>query len=99
MGEFYTKAVGVTFNNSQRVIARLKVGEQLRFVREPDNPYDRFAVRIETMSGENVGHISRNQSEQISTNMLRGVNYRVYVSAVTGGGFDSNYGVNLRVVY
>lgn len=99
MSEFYMKAVGVTFGNSQRVIRGLSVGEQVRFVREPNNPYDRYAVRIETLSGERIGHVSRDYSQQMSTNIANGINYRVYVSSVTGGGFNSNYGVNLRVVY
>ena len=28
-------------------------------VREPDNPYDRWAVRVDNVRGEKVGHLPR----------------------------------------
>jgi SWI/SNF-related matrix-associated actin-dependent regulator of chromatin subfamily A3 len=38
-------------------------GEFVRFVREPHNPYDRNAVRVDNMQGESVGHIKHNQAK------------------------------------
>jgi len=34
-------------------------GESVRFVREPDSPFDRNSIRVENERGEPVGHISR----------------------------------------
>lgn len=100
MSEFYLKAAGVTFNGRQRVIARLHVGDVLCFKPDPHNPYDPCAVRILTASGEEVGFIPKAYNQQIFQNLMdhRGT-YSVTVSNVTGGGFDTNYGVNMRVVY
>ena len=100
MTEFYMKAVGVTFEGRQRIIARLRVGDALYFRPDPHNPYDPCAVRIETASGEQIGFISRANNQRIFQNLMdRKGTYSVTVSSVTGGGFDTNYGVNMRVVY
>jgi hypothetical protein len=50
-----TRVVGVTFNGRQEVIAQLKDGEQIYLKREPRNPYDRNAIRIERMNGDQIG--------------------------------------------
>lgn len=34
----------------------LQEGDKLTLVREPDNPYDEFAIRIETADGEPIGY-------------------------------------------
>ena len=92
------KAVGVTFGNRQRVISKLKVGQQLRFVLEPNNPYDNHAVRIETLLGEQVGYISKDHNEDVFNNIKNNrAIYKPVVSSLTGGGFDTVYGVNLEV--
>lgn len=98
--EFYMKAAGVTFEGRQRVVAGLKVGQELRFVPDPSNPYDNHAVKIMTLSGVQVGFIPKEQNYTIFNNLMHGNGtYRVYVSAITGGGFNSSYGCNMRVIY
>eukprot|EP00592_Proboscia_alata_P008112 CAMPEP_0194360760 /NCGR_PEP_ID=MMETSP0174-20130528/8167_1 /TAXON_ID=216777 /ORGANISM="Proboscia alata, Strain PI-D3" /LENGTH=951 /DNA_ID=CAMNT_0039132471 /DNA_START=193 /DNA_END=3048 /DNA_ORIENTATION=- len=41
-------------------------GEFVRLVREPNNPYDRSAVRVDNMNSEKVGHIKREQAAIIA---------------------------------
>ena len=94
------KAVGVTYGNRQRVISRLNVGDTLRFVPEPENPYDHCAVRIETANGEDVGFISKDHNYEFFRNITQGLGeYTVTVSSITGGGFNANYGLNMHVVF
>ena len=33
--------------------------QMVKLVREPHNPYDRWAVRVDNVLGEKVGHLSR----------------------------------------
>ena len=95
---FYMKAVGVTFDNRQRAISRLAVGQQLRFVPEPYNAYDSTAVRIETLDGTQLGYIAKDKNMQIFDNIQSGRStYDVRVSSITGGGFGSAYGLNIEV--
>ena len=41
-------------------------GEYVTLVREPHNPYDRNAVRVESMRGVQVGHISKVVAEALA---------------------------------
>ena len=57
---------GEQFDRRQSTIRRLTVGMPLRFHREPDNPYDQYAVAVTTARGEMVGYIPRKNSEWVS---------------------------------
>ena len=95
---YHIKAVGVTFGDRQRVIRNLHVGQPLRFVAEPNNPYDSNAVRIETLDGKQVGYISKDYNQTYSYNLQKGlVTYKAVVSSITGGGFGTSYGLNIEV--
>jgi hypothetical protein len=54
-----TKVVGVTFEGRQEVVAKLQVGEDIQLWREPTNPYDENAIRVERLVGEQIGFINR----------------------------------------
>lgn len=100
---FYTKVAGVTFENRQSTIRRLyrfgelDEGTELILKREPDNPFDRNAVAVLTQEGESLGYLSKDLAEQLSGNMDRGKIYKAYVSAITGGDADNNYGINIQI--
>lgn len=94
---FYSKLVGVTFDNRQDVIPTLRVGEELILHREPDNPYDTNAIRVLTQDGRDVGHIRKEIAADIAPIIDAGTNYRCIVTAVTGGG-EHSYGVNIIMV-
>lgn len=94
---FHLKVAGVTFNNRQQVIAKLKTNQNLVLVREPNNSYDKFAVAVKTESGEQVGYIPAANNGSIAYRMDHGGKYKVMVSAVTGGGIGQSYGVNIYI--
>ena len=54
-----TRVVGVTFEGRQAVVAQLVAGEQIILRREPANPYDANAIRVERRSCEQIGYIDR----------------------------------------
>jgi hypothetical protein len=62
-----TRVVGVTFAGRQRAVAQLKVGEALRLRREPDNPHDPNAVRVERLTGAQVGYLNRELAARIKS--------------------------------
>jgi len=41
-------------------------GEYVKLAREPENPYDRNAIRVENMLGEKVGHIRAGQAAALA---------------------------------
>jgi single-stranded-DNA-specific exonuclease len=54
-----TRVVGVTFDGRQSVIARLSIGEEILLKREPTNPYDHNAIRVECQNGLQIGYLNR----------------------------------------
>lgn len=53
----FTRVAGVS--HYQDALSRCVPGEPVRFVHEPDNPYDQMAIRIETVLGETIGYVPR----------------------------------------
>jgi hypothetical protein len=54
-----TKVAGVTFDGRQSVIAHLSIGENILLKREPTNPYDTKAIRVECQNGQQIGYLNR----------------------------------------
>lgn len=109
--EFYTKVVGVTFNNEgentenrQRIIAELSrkgylnEGTELTLRRDPTNQYDTNAVAVLAPDGRQIGYLSRDVASKVSPDIDTGAHYAAFVEAVTGGDADSVYGVNIKCV-
>ncbi len=93
---FFTKAVGVTFEGRQNVVAQLTPGEEVLLRREPGNPFDPHAIQVVRSDGSVVGYLNSALAGRLAPRLDRGVRYRATVTGVTGGG-DRNLGVNLRV--
>ena len=97
--EFYTKVAGVTFDNRQRLIRRMSVGERVSLVRDPANPYDKNAIMVINSNGEQIGFISKELASTMAINMDSGVNFVATVSNITGMNPGENIGVNLHITY
>jgi hypothetical protein len=54
-----TRIVGVTFEGRQKVVAQLSIKEQVWLRREPHNPHDGNAIRVERQNGQQIGYIGR----------------------------------------
>jgi single-stranded-DNA-specific exonuclease len=94
---FFLKVAGVTFDNRQKAISRLSSGQKLNFVREPNNPFDKYAVAVRTESGEPLGYVPSASNGSIAFRMDKGGYYKVTVSTVTGGGIGQSYGLNIYI--
>jgi len=91
-----TRVVGVTFEGRQSIIARMHPNEQLWFIREPWNPHDRNAIRVQRMNGEVIGHINRELAARIAPVFdAHGETVLGRATAITGGGPGYNFGVNV----
>jgi len=106
--DFHTKIAGVTFSNEdgvsrQDIIEDLEerwrdTGEEaLELRRDHHNAYDKNAVTVLDSSGRQLGFLSGQVAETIAPLLDRGVDVRVSLSSVTGGGLTQNYGVNVRI--
>ena len=48
--------------NIQSLYDSLDEGERVKFVREPQNPYDEYAIRIDTLSDDPIGYVSPDEN-------------------------------------
>jgi hypothetical protein len=61
--------------------ADMKVGDVLVLVREPDNPHDPKAVRVE-WNGEKLGYLPRAENRTVATEMDRGGRVEARIGAL-----------------
>ncbi len=98
---FFTTVAGVTFEGRQRIVARCSMGERLFLVRDPNNRFDKGAIKVVRANGEQLGfipeHVSRcGDSSGLASRMDRGEKYECRISDLTGGG-EWNLGVNIEI--
>ena len=60
---------GWRYYDGESVFSRLKAGDILHLRRQPENPYDRYAVEIFSSEGIKLGFISRIYSKVVSIAM------------------------------
>ena len=94
--DFHSKIVGVTFDNRQNLIKNLTVSQELKLIREYDNNYDNNAIKVCTLSGSQLGYISKETAKNLSKSIDSGKKYKVTVSDITGGG-NYSYGANIHI--
>ena len=95
--EFYSKINGSTFvPNGQQLISQLKSGDELLLEREPENTYDKNAIRVMNSSKQKLGFIPKDTAANLSKNIDNNDIVKVSVSEVTGGG-TKNVGCNILI--
>ncbi|MGI6034170.1 MAG: DEAD/DEAH box helicase, partial [Coriobacteriales bacterium] len=94
---FFTKVVGVTFENRQQVLSRLESGVELRLEREPENEVDRNAIAVKTLGGEQLGFLNRHLAARLAPVMDEGAPYDAAVSEVTGGPAEGREDEDTRI--
>ena len=62
---------GLRYHEAKAVWEEMQVGDSLTLVREPENPYDTRAVRVE-WQGHKLGYIPRTENEAVARQMDRG---------------------------
>lgn len=62
---------GFRYYEGKRLWSEMKVGDPLELVREPDNPHDANAVRVE-WRGHKLGYVPRADNEALARFMDRG---------------------------
>lgn len=93
--QFFTKIVGVTFDNRQEFLAELQTGQQLDLVHEKNNPHDENAIAVYT-DGKQIGYLKRNIARHLAENFDNGIAYQAVVVQVTGS-IEQNLGANIFI--
>jgi hypothetical protein len=98
---FFTRIAGVTHEGRQQIIARCSVGESLILVRDPDNRFDKGAIKVLRSTGEQLGFIPADVSRGgnpsgLAYSMDHGSRYQCRISDITGGG-EKWLGMNIEL--
>jgi len=70
---------GFRYHDAKTVFSDLRLGDRLELAREPDNPYDANAVRVE-WRGKKLGYVPRRQNAALAWAMDRGETVSARVS-------------------
>ena len=111
MREFATRVVGVTYSNRgdgssrQEIIKRLRPGNLLYLIPEPDNPYDPGAIAVWASYRRwfrkhygQIGYIDRDLNESLGHNFDEGRQVYARVKTIIGGSNEKpNLGVNIQI--
>lgn len=73
---------GFQFHDGKRLWTQLNVGDALELVREPDNPYDRHAVRVE-WRGHKLGYVPRLENEAVARQLDYGNRLAARITRLT----------------
>ena len=73
---------GLRYHEAKAVWDQMQIGDTLTLVREPDNPYDARAVRVE-WNGHKLGYIPRIENEAVARQMDRGNALQARVTRLT----------------
>ena len=65
--------------------SEMKVGDELALIREPENPHDNHAVRIE-WRGHKLGYLPRAENRAVASEMDRGARLVARIAALTSQG-------------
>lgn len=100
--EFKTRIAGVTYHNEdgtdrQSLLKNCRAGERVELSREPNNPYDKFAISVTNIKGQILGYIPAGDS-RLADHIDRGGEIRATVFKVTGGPhfFQRLFGLPVR---
>lgn len=97
---YSTSVVGVTYDGRQRMIHKLvcayRLGQGTRLLLEPEpqNKYDKYAIKVLTINREDLGYVSKEINKDICLNIKRGKTYSVIVTSVV---YNYDYGIKIDI--
>ena len=70
---------GFQYHQGKTIWAEMKVGDELTLMREPDNPYDAKAIRVD-WRGLKLGYVPRRENADIARIMDNGTRLQARIS-------------------
>lgn len=89
---------GVTYNNRQSNISKLRAGENLKLIREANNKFDSNAIQIFNSLNQELGYVPKEINIRIGGMLSKGQIKNVYVKNISGGN-GYYYGVTVVIDY
>lgn len=98
--QIFSKIVGSSFCDGQKLITLLKKGDHLLWTREKENKYDSNAILLMNSSKQKLGYIPATTAKDLASNIDNGTTktMEVVVSEITGGGNVKSVGCNICII-
>lgn len=94
-----TKVVGVTYENRQAIIKKMRDGESLILQREPDNDYDKNAIKVIRSDGQKIGYLNKDLAVKIQQYFNDTKLLRADVMEIVGKSYkDFSLGVVIKIL-
>ena len=84
-------------SNRQQIIRKCHTEEVLRFMPEPDNPYDPYAIKICRENGDQLGYLDAGNAMRITGELSIGWTFRVTVDEVFAADRRGAFGCRIRI--
>mgnify|MGYP001075626387 CR=1 FL=1 len=81
-GNLELPVVGITVGKRKSNVKNLKIGDSLKLVRQPDNPYDANAILVLTEDNEEIGFVAKDWASIFSFKIDHGFTYKVTVKGI-----------------
>lgn len=95
---FYFHVHGVMHGNRQSVVSCCVRGEDICLIREPTNPFDRYAIRVLRLNGDDLGYVPRDIAAELAPMMDAGQQVRAEVDWLNSPTPEPrHYGLKVRV--
>lgn len=87
----FTKVIGIRTEKSKSNAEKLKVGDIIKLLREPNNIYDKNAIAVYNINNEKIGYIARDDEKKLAEFMGEGNEYEASVTSKKSGNGLSHY--------
>lgn len=95
---FTSKVAGVTFENRQVLVSKVQQGEFIGLLREPDNKYDKNAIKVMNQHGMQLGYIPKDLARDLAKYMDLGISFNAVCKYPTGGSDGLSYGLVIEIM-
>jgi hypothetical protein len=104
---YFVSVAGVSYNNDdgssrQMIISRCRPGETLRLIREADNGFDPWAIKVTRRNRKQNGYVPANIAHNENSGGLAheidaGVRFQCRIADIIGGGPGLLHGVLVEI--
>lgn len=81
-GSTTLQVVGINYGRRKTTISNLQLGQDIKLVRDRDNPYDKNAIKACTLDGEEIGFLSADWAYIYAQKMDIGMEYTATVREI-----------------
>jgi len=89
---------GLDYDNRGLNLPALRLEEELHLIREPRNPSDSNAIRVETKTGQSVGFINKQAAEILAPHLDAGLKFHAFVTGIEGGRYAAKPLLRIGIV-